>query len=175
MLAKAGERGRELRQLNKSRGGAGGKVEADAEPAIKKKGKKGNTAVEPRTVDKPPRVEDGGSHAQGRRSQFRHFVADGEELYRLDGAHFAIFGPMDNNVARQRAADMRRTFSRADLLIEDTQLPMTSSIGVVTVDRILSNSLAEIANKVQEALLKTLYRAKEKGGNTVELHNTTKF
>jgi len=105
----------------------------------------------------------------------RQFAGDGEELYRLDGAHFALVGPMDNNVARQRAADMRRRLSRASLHVEDSQLPLVSSIGVVTIERILSGALAEVANKIYEALLQVLYRAKEKGGNTVEIYNSTKF
>jgi diguanylate cyclase (GGDEF)-like protein len=105
----------------------------------------------------------------------RRFAAEGEELYRLDGAHFALVGPMDNNTARQRAADMRRRLARASLQVDDSQLPLVSSIGVVTVERILSGALAEVSNKVYEALLHVLYRAKEKGGNTVEIHNSTKF
>lgn len=105
----------------------------------------------------------------------RRFAAEGEELYRLDGAHFALIGPMDNNTARQRAADMRRRLSRASLQIEESQLPLVSSVGVVTIERILSGALAEVSNKIYEALLQVLYRAKEKGGNTVEIHNSTKF
>jgi GGDEF domain-containing protein len=54
----------------------------------------------------------------------RNFVIDGEELYRLDGAHFAIVGSMDNNMARQRAADMRRQLSRASVQVDKTQLPL---------------------------------------------------
>ncbi len=287
MLEKSGERGRELRMLNKSRGGAGEKVEADAEPAKKKKSKKTKVSAKPSAVNESPtadtkqppkksvkttevastsngsigdldqatrtvailegqlgelqvrvqeleednkkwrllagrdavtglpnktmlfrlivpktlkdvkntgpvsciaigldqvaKVNEGHGWMMGDRMlkesarSLRRFVAEGEELYRLDGAHFVIFGPMNNNVARQRATDMRRKLSRANLLIDDMQLPMTSSIGVVTVDRILSNGLAEIANKVHEALLKTMYQAKEKGGNTVVIHNVTKF
>ena len=105
----------------------------------------------------------------------RSFVAEGEELYRLDGAHFAIVGAMDNNVARQRAADVRRKLSRSSVQVDQTQLPLISSIGVVTVDRLLGETVNKASNSIFEALLATLYRAKGKGGNTVVLHNSTKF
>ena len=78
-------------------------------------------------------------------------------------------------MARQRAADMRRHLSRASVQVDKTQLPLVSSIGVVTVDRLLGESVNEASNSIFEALLATLYRAKEKGGNTVEIHNSTKF
>ena len=104
----------------------------------------------------------------------RDFVV-GEDLYRLEGAHFAIFGAMDNNIARQRAADMRRQLSRTSVQVGKTQLPLVSSIGVVTVERLLAESVNEASKNIFEALLATLYRAKEKGGNTVEIHNSTKF
>ena len=105
----------------------------------------------------------------------RDFVVEGEDLYRLEGAHFAIFGAMDNKIARQRAADMRRQLSRTSVQVGKTQLPLVSSVGVVTVDRLLAESVNEASKKIFEALLATLYRAKEKGGNTVEIHNSTKF
>jgi hypothetical protein len=50
-----------------------------------------------------------------------------------------------------------------------------SSVGVVTVERLLAESVNEASKNIFEALLATLYRAKEKGGNTVETHNSTKF
>ena len=105
----------------------------------------------------------------------RNFAAEGEELYRLDGSHFAIVGAMDNNVARQRATDMRRQLSRASVQVDKTQLPLVSSIGVVTVERLLRESATEASNSIFEALLAALYQAKEKGGNTVVMHNSTKF
>ena len=105
----------------------------------------------------------------------QHFVVEGEDLYRLEGAHFAIFGAMDQNVARQRAVDMRRQLSRTSVQVGKTQLPLVSSVGVVTVERLLAESVNEASKNIFEALLATLYRAKEKGGNTVEIHNSTKF
>ncbi len=133
------------------------------------------------SLDQAARVNEGHGWMMGDKMlkesarSLRQFTVEGEELYRLDGAHFALVGPMDNNTARQRAADIRRRLSRASLQIDNSQLPLVSSIGVVTIDRILSGALAEVSNKVYEALLQVLYRAKEKGGNTVEIHNSTKF
>lgn len=71
----------------------------------------------------------------------RQFVAEGEDLYRLDGSHFAIVGALDNNMARQRAADMRRQLSRTSVQVDKIQLPLVSSIGVVTVERLLGQSV----------------------------------
>jgi hypothetical protein len=82
---------------------------------------------------------------------------------------------MDNNVARQRALDMRRQLSRASVKVNKIQLPLISSFGVVTVERHVGQSVNESANSIFEALLAMLFRAKEKGGNTVENYNSTKF
>jgi hypothetical protein len=73
-----------------------------------------------------------------------------------------LVGPRDNNTARQRASDMRRRLARASLQVDDSQLPLVSSIGVVTVERILSGALAEVSNKVYEALLHVLYGQKKR-------------
>ncbi|MGY8824880.1 MAG: DUF2225 domain-containing protein [Candidatus Latescibacterota bacterium] len=133
------------------------------------------------SLDQVKKVNDGHGWMMGDKMlkessrSLRRFTGEGEELYRLDGAYFTLVGPMDNNVARQRAADMRRRLSRASLQIDGNQFSLVSSIGVVTIERILSDALPEIANKVYEALLQVLYRAKGKGGNTVEIYNTTKF
>jgi len=105
----------------------------------------------------------------------RQFLGEGEELYRLDGVHFALVGPMSNNVARQRAMDMRRRLAQASVQVEETQFPLISSLGVVTVDRLAGGNSAEAASGIFEALLTALYRAKEKGGNLVEVHGRTKF
>jgi diguanylate cyclase (GGDEF)-like protein len=105
----------------------------------------------------------------------RKFLADGELLYRLDGANFALVGSMTNNVARQRAADMRRRLAAATVQVDKTQLPLISSLGVVTIERTTGGSVADLANAIYQSLVSTLYRAKDKGGNTVEVSNNTKF
>ena len=103
------------------------------------------------------------------------FVEEGEKVYRLDGATFALCGPMDNNVARQRAAVIRRRLAGAIVQVESVHCPLVSSVGVVTVDRATGTSAVEASNAIYEALTRMLYRAKDKGGNAVEAHTLTKF
>ena len=105
----------------------------------------------------------------------RQFVQEGEELYRLEGVHFALVGPMSSNVARQRATDMRRRLSKASVQVDSTRLPLVSSLGVVTVEQVAGSSPAQVANGIFEALLGSLYKAKEKGGNAVEVFNQNRF
>ena len=105
----------------------------------------------------------------------RNITARGDVLYRLEGVNFAIVGKMDNTMARERATDTHRKLSRASVQIDKTQLPLTFSVGVVTVDSAAGKSVNETSNSVFQALLATLYRAKEKGGNMVEINHTTKF
>ena len=52
---------------------------------------------------------------------------------------------------------------------------IASHSGVVTLERQASESEMQAAIALQEALLSTLYRAKDKGGNTVDFHNVTRF
>ncbi|MEW6752534.1 MAG: GGDEF domain-containing protein [Candidatus Latescibacterota bacterium] len=105
----------------------------------------------------------------------RQFVGEGEELYRLDGVHFTLVGPMSTNAARQRATDMRRQLSRAHIEMDKVQFPLVASLGVVTVEKVSPNDDGTAANSIVLALLGALYRAKEKGGNTVEVHGETRF
>ncbi|MFH1568358.1 MAG: DUF2225 domain-containing protein [Gemmatimonadota bacterium] len=102
-------------------------------------------------------------------------LGEGEELYRIDGANFAVTTKMDGNAARQRVALMRRGLGGANVQVDKTTMPLAASIGVVTVEQKVTKSDTEVANAVYEALLTTLYRAKDKGGNTAEIHNLTRF
>ena len=105
----------------------------------------------------------------------RKFLQDGDELYRLDGANFAIAGRMDTNAARQRATEMRRALGGSTVRVDETTMPLASSLGVVTMEQKVGSTEAEIANALYSALLLTLYRAKTKGGNTAEVHSITRF
>ena len=78
-------------------------------------------------------------------------------------------------MARKRATDIHRKLSRASVQIDKTQLPLTFSVGVVTVDSAAGKSVNETSNSVFQALLATLYRAKGKGGNMVEINHVTNF
>ena len=100
---------------------------------------------------------------------------EGEELYRMDGANFVLTGRMDGNAARQRASEMRRALGGSSVRVEEAAMPMASSLGVVTVEQKVSSSDKEVTSAVYTALLHSLYRAKEKGGNTAEIHSITRF
>ena len=115
-------------------------------------------------------------------SQYRHgakslrqFLLEGEELYRLEGVHFVLVGPIKHNDAKQRAAEIRRRLSRASVSVESSQMPLVASIAVVSVEHLIGKSPAECATSVLDAVLETLYRAKRKGGNLVEVCNVTRF
>ena len=105
----------------------------------------------------------------------RKFVQEGDDLYRMDGANFVIAGRMDINIARQRAAEMRRALGGSMVRVDETTMPLASSLGVVSVEQKTDSSDSESANAVYAALLQTLYQAKQKGGNTAEVHNVTRF
>jgi diguanylate cyclase (GGDEF)-like protein len=105
----------------------------------------------------------------------RKLMRDGEELFRLDGVNFVIAGMMDANAARQRASEIRRVLGAATVKVEETVMPLSSSLGVVTVERRSSDSDMQAAAKLHRALINTLYRAKDKGGNNWDVHNITNF
>ena len=82
---------------------------------------------------------------------------------------------MSNNDARKRATEMRRRLAGASVQVDQTQFPLVSTLGVVTAERMVGKSMAESANRIYQALLMVLYKAKEKWGNTVEIYSQTKF
>lgn len=105
----------------------------------------------------------------------RALLAQGEELYRLEGVNFAIFGKMGNLQAKQRGVDLRRQLAAATVQFEKTSMPLTASLGVVTVEKQLLPSQAEASAAVFQALIEMLGKAKQKGGNTVEVYPNTRF
>lgn len=105
----------------------------------------------------------------------RKFLQDGDELYRMDGANFVIAGPMNGNSARQRGTEMRRALGGSTVRVEETAMPLASSLGVVSVEQKVGDSDTDCANAIYTALLQTLYEAKSKGGNVCEVHNSTRF
>jgi hypothetical protein len=82
---------------------------------------------------------------------------------------------MDNLKAKQRGIDLRRLLAGAKVQVEKTTMPLIASLGVVTVEKQLLPSQAEASAAVFQALLETLGRAKQKGGNTVEVYPNTRF
>lgn len=102
-------------------------------------------------------------------------LQEGEELYRIDGANFAVAAKMDGNAARQRVVQMRRGLGGANVQVEKTSMPLAASLGVVTVEQKITKSDSEVANAVFQAMIAALYKAKDKGGNTAEIHGSTRF
>ena len=100
---------------------------------------------------------------------------DGEELYRLDGANFVLLGPIPSDLAGLRATELRRYLAQANVKVDTYQLPLISSVGVVSVEHRRRVSAPEAADAICAALLQTLYRAKDQGGNTVEIHSSKHF
>lgn len=105
----------------------------------------------------------------------RKFLQEGDELYRMEGANFVIAGRMNRNVAKQRAMEMRRALCGSNVRVEETTMPIASSLGVVSVEQAGDSFDSDSANAVYAALLQSLYKAKQKGGNTAEVHNITRF
>ena len=105
----------------------------------------------------------------------RTLLAEGEELYRLEGVNFAIFGKMGNLQAKQRGVDLRRQLAGANVQVDKTTMPLTASLGVVTVERQVGPSQVEASTAVFQALIEMLGKAKQKGGNTVEVYPNTRF
>jgi diguanylate cyclase (GGDEF)-like protein len=105
----------------------------------------------------------------------RKFVQEGDDLYRMDGANFVIAGRMNISIARQRAAEMRRALGGSTVRVDNMTMHLASSLGVVSVENKTDSSDSESANAMYAALLQTLYQAKQKGGNTAEVHNVTRF
>lgn len=54
-------------------------------------------------------------------------------------------------------------------------MPLTASLRVVTVEKQLGASQVEASTAIFQALIEMLGRAKQKGGNTVEVYPNTRF
>ena len=98
-----------------------------------------------------------------------------EELYRLDGANFVLLGSCGGDAAGFRATELRRNLAQTNVRVDNNRLPLISSVGVVSVEHRRRASAPEAADAICAALLQTLYRAKDQGGNTVEIHSSKHF
>ena len=102
-------------------------------------------------------------------------LIEDEELFRLDGAIFAIWSSASLNVARPRSAEFRRRFSSGSVKIGKGEMSLQSSIGVVTIEKVVSDSVDAAAEKVFEAVMSSIFRARDEGGNTVNIHSSQNF
>ena len=54
-------------------------------------------------------------------------------------------------------------------------MSLQSSLGVVTVERVISESVDVAAEKIFGALMTSIFRARDEGGNTVHIHSSQNF
>ena len=100
---------------------------------------------------------------------------EGEELFRLDGAIFGIWSSASLNMARPRSAEFRRRFSKGSIKVGEGEMSLQSSIGIVTVEKVVSKSIEIASGKVFAALMNSIYHARDDGGNTVHIHSSHNF
>jgi hypothetical protein len=70
---------------------------------------------------------------------------------------------------------MRRDLGGSTVRVDETSMPHASILGVVSVEQTTGTSDSDSANAVCAALVQVLYQAKQKGGNTAEIYNITRF
>ena len=105
----------------------------------------------------------------------RRLTKEGEELYRLDGAIFGFLCPGSGDEKGVRATELRRHLAQTNVKVANNHLPLISSVGVVSVERRGSASASEAAAAISKALFQILFKAKDQGGNTVEIHSSKHF
>ena len=102
-------------------------------------------------------------------------LIQGEELFRLDGAIFGVWSSASLNEARPSSAEFRRKFSSGSVKVGKGEMSLQSSLGVVTVERVVSESVDVAAEKIFGALMTSIFRARDEGGNTVHIHSSQNF
>ena len=75
-------------------------------------------------------------------------LIEGEELFRLDGAIFAVWSSASLNVARPRSAELRRVFSNGSVKVGKGEMSLQASIGIVTVEKVTTDTVDGAAEKV---------------------------
>ena len=119
-----------------------------------------------------------GAGDQALKSSAKHLkdlLSEGEELFRLDGAIFGIWSSASLNVARPRSAELRRKFSTGSIKVGQGEMSLQSSIGIVTVEKVVSESVEIASKKVFSALMNSVFHARDDGGNTVSIHASHNF
>ena len=105
----------------------------------------------------------------------KKLLNEGEELFRLDGAIFAVWSSASLNVARPRSAELRRIFSNGSVKVGKGEMSLQASIGIVTVEKVTTDTVDGAAEKVFGALMSSIFRARDEGGNTVHIHSSQNF
>lgn len=100
---------------------------------------------------------------------------ESEELFRLDGAIFGVWSSVSLNVARPRSAEFRRRFSKGSIKVGQGEMSLQSSIGIVTVEKVVSATADLASEKVFAALMNSIFHARDDGGNTIHIHSSHNF
>ncbi len=93
-----------------------------------------------------------------------------ERLYHPDGVNFAILlAEADEGRARRRATAVRTEIKEATFTLEKRELDeLTCSAGIGTIEgAIMQQEIPAIIERLYQQLSDRLYRAKQRGGNTV--------
>ena len=104
-------------------------------------------------------------------AEFMQSVSKGEELLgHLDGTNFAlILYPATAEDARIRAEELQGLIAEHRFEYEGTEIQLTLSAGVDSVDSASINDPRTVAEEVFTGLNEALYQAKKMGGNRVEV------
>jgi diguanylate cyclase (GGDEF)-like protein len=93
-----------------------------------------------------------------------------ERLYHPDGVNFAILlSEADEGRARRRATAVRTEIKEATFTLENRELEeLTCSAGIGTIEgAVVQQEIPAIIERLYQQLSDRLYRAKQRGGNTV--------
>lgn len=94
----------------------------------------------------------------------------GEELLgHLDGTNFAVsLSPATSDTIKKRAEEICAFVNKHNFTLDQTQLHITVSIGITTLDSTNVTDTRQATDNVFNALNQALYQAKRSGGNRVE-------
>ncbi|MCC7265529.1 MAG: GGDEF domain-containing protein [Candidatus Latescibacteria bacterium] len=103
-------------------------------------------------------------------AEFLRSALKGEErLGHLDGSHYAVvLYPADLAQVRNRAEGLRLEVAAHAFACADTEVRITASFGITSVDSNIISEPRSAAEKVYQLLNGALYRAKKTGGNRIE-------
>ena len=99
----------------------------------------------------------------------RHIASD-ERLFHTDGANFVILiANTGEGRARRKATEIRTECKGADFRVGDRDFDkLTCSAGVATIEGIVEkDAIPQVVDQLYHDLSDRLYRAKQRGGNTV--------
>lgn len=105
----------------------------------------------------------------------RHVVRPGEQMFRLNGANFALLGKMDRSEAGRRAEDLQQRLGRAQVEAQGVKLSLASSLAVLVCDQVISSGPSEAAQAIHTALATAVYEAKSSNEGEIIVFQQTRF